>query len=146
MGEERKTSMVLPVLMDLIAGTAKGAAVQGEKAGYFQIFDPEPDQPTEPEITRHRLGPDSGREFVGERLQDGFEGIAGFSCLTHEEGRWVIRGEVFETGTNVSASGCLPLKRTLLGKFRPTRDKVELDGFPSIPGIFTSKADAESKA
>jgi hypothetical protein len=58
----------------------------------------------------------------------------------------MLRSEVFETGTNVSASACVPLKRSLFGKFRPTRDNIELDGFPSIPGAFTSKTDAESKA
>jgi hypothetical protein len=144
--EEKRESKVLRVLMELMSSAANGARLNGERSAFFQIFDAKPDEPTEPEIHERRLGVEEAREFLAERLNSGFAGVAGFTCIQQEGGRWMLRSEVFETGTNVSASACVPLKRSLFGKFRPTQDNIELGGFPSIPGAFTSKADAESKA
>jgi hypothetical protein len=142
MSEQQRESRVLPVLMELMSSTANGAQLNGERSGFFQMFSEDPDVSVEPEIHEYRLGVDAAREFIGDRMNDGFTGIAGFGCLVQESGQWMVRGEVFETGFNVSASGCLPLKRTLFGKFKPTSDLIELDGFPGIPGAFTAKADA----
>jgi hypothetical protein len=145
MSEERE-SRVLPVLMELMSSAANGARLNGERSAFFQIFDAKPDEPIEPEIQERRLDVEEAREFLGERMNSGFAGIAGFTCIRQEDGRWMLRSEVFETGTNVSASACLPLKRNLFGKFKAAQDNIELDGFPSIPGAFTSKGDAASKS
>lgn len=113
MSEEQRESKVLRILMELMSSTANGTRLNGERSGFFQMFDTKPDEPSEPEIHENRFGVPRAREFLGEQMK---AGIAGFSCLQQEGGRWMLRAEVFEIGSSVSASGCLPLRRTLLGR------------------------------
>lgn len=138
-----KKSQALWVLMGAMDGVSQRARITGDKDAYLQIFDQHPEDETDAEIQEQRLLPDDARNLVGQRIREGFTGIAGFVCLVEEGGQWRLYGEVFDTETNVSAGGAVPMRRTFLGKFKPTTDRIELIGSPSIPGVFTSKADAK---
>jgi hypothetical protein len=119
----------------------------GEQAGFWQAFDAEPDNPeAEADIRHQRLYLEEARTVIGERLSDGFEGIAGSACLRQEEGKWVLRIEAFDTRDHRSVGMIAPMKKSLLGKYALTSTNAVIDDVPSFPGVFTSRADQKPEA
>jgi hypothetical protein len=139
MAEERANILAF---VHLVAKEGVAASrLAGEKGAFWQVFDAEPERDAhEPELQRNRLGRDEAREYIGSRIQDGFEGFAGFCCLEHDGGNWLLRAEGFDTRGRISAAGITFVKQTLTGKFKPKDGRLILeDSLPSIPGVFTPK-------
>lgn len=122
----------------LIADTAlKGARTVGGKAAHLQVFDANPTGSDRPEVHGFQGSAEDARGAIAERLQEGFEGFAGFTCVEQNGQNWQLRAEGFDTRNKVSAAAKLPLKRGMLGKFKPLSDSLELEGDrPEIPGVF----------
>jgi len=110
----------------------------GAQNAYVQLLQPAEatDESGDSEMEVERLGRDEARAFLGERIRAGFRGLAAFSCIEEEGVDLYMRVEGFDTGDGRSASARLRLRKTITGKLKAASSNAEVDGFPTIPGIF----------
>ena len=121
-------------LTDQVINTSR---VGGEKTANGQYFDSEPEnQNGTPEINVVRLDADEARAKIGGRLREGFDGMAGFTCLRERDGKLWLYVEAYDTRGQKSMSSQTPMKRTMMGKLKQTGNHELLPGTPSISGIF----------
>jgi hypothetical protein len=137
LSEEKKMD-VLQWGFSLTNAVIASIKVAGERAGFSQVFDAEPDDHEIASDFRHdRLHIEDARTLIGERISDGFKGMAGLSVLQDENGNLALRIEIFDTRENKSIGMFVPMKRSFRGKISPASTNVEIDDAPSIPGVFT---------
>lgn len=121
-------------LTDQVINTSR---IGGEKTAYGHYFDSEPEnQGATPEMNVVRLDADEARAKIGERLKEGFDGMAGSTCLQEHDGKLWLYVEAYDTRGQKSMSSQTPMKRTMMGKLKQTGNHELLPETPSIPGIF----------
>jgi hypothetical protein len=135
--EDERKGEVLVWAVRLMNEALRGIQHYGQRGGYWQAFDSEPDDlDADAEVAHEPLQPGEARTVIGERIRAGFQGIAGLACLRQESEKWVIRVEAFDTRDNRSVGFTTPIRRSFTGKFSPISTKINIDDVPEIPGVF----------
>lgn len=89
-------------LTDQVVNTCR---IGGEKTAYGHYFDSEPEnQGATPEMNVVRLDADEARAKIGERLREGFDGMAGLTCLQEHDGKLWLYVEAYDTRGQKSMS------------------------------------------
>jgi hypothetical protein len=139
--EDEQKGEVLVWAVRLMNEAVRGIKQYGQRGGYWQAFDAEPDDfDVDAEVAHEQLQPEEAKAVIGERIRAGFQGIAGLACLRQESDKWVIRVEAFDTRDNRSVSFTTPIKRSFTGKFSPASTNIDIDDIPEIPGVFSRRA------
>lgn len=97
------------------------ATVTGQNGGngaYLQVFDAEPeDENGDPDVANALLDRVAARNLLRRRVETGFDGLLGFSCLDVEESRIYV--EAFDTRQDLGFMIAAPIRKTLFGNYRP---------------------------